>query len=162
MERLRFQGKPFVVVARRDAFDYDGLRKTVELVEGFATQEAAIECAKRCAEEARQASLSEPPGRSGFRWHIVEGPQITQDDTPSEPQTVPMVFREFFRLATGSGYDELYFAAAVFHVTSAELIGPEFFAALDCEWEVTAYLMRVGKGGQLQAKPDTAPDSGTN
>jgi len=143
-ERERLRGKPFVVIATRHEFDYDGLAEYVELLDGFSAEDRAVEYAERSAEVARRSTLAEPScGR--YRWQVVEGAWSPLFDDRQDCEHVRRVFRERLKMANGSGYESKYFEFDVLHVSATEIVGPELFAYLGTESEVTWYLIRLGE-----------------
>jgi hypothetical protein len=55
------------------------------------------------------------------------------------------IYRERFRIANGSGYDSRYCEFDVVRVSGPDVVGPELFAYLGAEQEVTSYLIARGE-----------------
>jgi hypothetical protein len=144
-ERARFRGKPFVVVAQRHEFDFDGLTEYLELLEGFVDQPPAILYARQKAEGALSRELSEP-SYGDYQWQLVEARQPYPFNLPCpESSTVNRVFSDSFKVANGSGYDSKYIGFEVLYVTSAEIISPELFSFLKAESEWVSFLISRGE-----------------
>lgn len=143
-ERARFRGKPFVVLVRRSEFNYDGLRESLEFLEGFPAADEALAHARSCAEAARNTTANEPC-YGDRRWRVVDGPRTSQSQDRTETGPVRTIFVERFQMENGSGYDVRYFTYGVLEIQGPDIIDCELFTYLDSEWEITSYLMRRGK-----------------
>ena len=143
-ERERLRSKPFVVMATRYEFDYDGFAEYIDLLDGFTAEDGAVEYARHSVEVARRNTLAEP-SYGGYRWQVVEGEWSPLFVDRQDCEHIRRVFRTQLKMVTGSGYDSRYFEFDVLHISAAEIIGPELFAYIGAEIEVTWYLIKLGE-----------------
>jgi hypothetical protein len=136
-ERKRLGGNPYVVVASRHQYDYDGLTQYVDLVEAFPSQELALAFAHQASKTALVKALDMPTYGS-YKWHQVDG-WSEYFNRCKQPQ-VHVIGSERLHLENGSGFDLIYIEHLILHIQASEPLGNELFAYLGDEYEVMRYL----------------------
>jgi hypothetical protein len=143
-ERARLGNRPFVTLVFRQDYDSDGLAETLELLESFSDQAAAVHFAEKAAETALAAALA-APSYGQYRWRL-DDPQGASSRFKRGPAgtTAASVHSRTFKLVNGSGYDSKHFQFEVIRVTGGEVIGPALFSFVNAEPEWTSFLISKG------------------
>jgi hypothetical protein len=146
-ERARLGNRPFVTLVWREDYDSDGLGVTLELLESFPDQAAAVDFVEKAAETALAAALAEP-SYGPYRWRL-EDPHVASSRFKRGPAgtAAASVHSRTFKIANGSGYDSKYFQFEAIRVSGGEAIGPALFSFVDAEPEWTSFLISKGSAG---------------
>ena len=143
-EKARLLGLPFITFCFKQAYDYDGLTESLELLEGFSEQANAIAYLDQLTEESLAEALLEP-GLGNSKWQD----NVLRDNLfvkPCLPESVVQgIYHRSFELSLDTGYDKKNFMFEVLHISIVDAIGTDLFNYRDAESEWVNYFMSKGR-----------------
>jgi hypothetical protein len=137
-ERERFHGKPFVVVATSYYVDYSNSGIRIQLIDGFSTEDEAVSCALKNAEDAVKRTKA-IKAYDTYEWEVVYWPCMISMTEREDSEHVQRRFYEIISLTCDSGYDYKQFVFEVLYVDAAETIGPELLMYLGESHELFSF-----------------------
>lgn len=144
-EKIRLAGSTYLALLFRREYDYDGLTKYLQILEGFTDESAAVDYVNQVAERTLVVLLSVRENGNRRWFHDVSCNGIRFVENHDSP-LVQGVHMKSFRVRYSLGYDSKYFQFEVLRVRNPVVIGPDLFGYFDEEGAWAHYLIERGRG----------------
>ncbi len=143
-EKARLNGSRFLTLRFQHEIDKGLVSRSLAILNGFPDQVAAIHSTDQEAAEALAAAFVEPWCLDDSKWmQMLMSDRFHVKPNPDDSH-VTSIYDKVFCLHN-SPLGIRYFRFEVFHVTSKEIIGPDFFSAIGAESEWVQYLIAQGE-----------------
>ncbi|MEW6731470.1 MAG: hypothetical protein AB1489_09060 [Acidobacteriota bacterium] len=143
-EQQRLNNKRFLVTLFCVEYDYEGLIKYIDLLDGFNDLEEATAFAKYRLDSYLEQMLHKSRFKESPLWTLVE-PDIFNRLDRDPVDTIKRVYHRSFKLSDGSEYNSVYCHFEIIETPSDSVINEELFKFLNCQSELILYFIDIGR-----------------